>query len=69
MRPLSPRSMWHFTRVYYHTQTTVHMHLTNHGYFDRGKNTNTPILAPCRNKDGAGSGISGLYLWGLHIPL
>ena len=28
--------------------------------FDRA---NTPIGAPCRDKEGAGSGISSLYLW------
>ena len=39
-----------------------HTHLMNHGYFDYGKNPKTPIWAPYRNKDGAGSGISGVYL-------
>ena len=37
--------------------------LTNHGYFDRGKYRIPPTEAPCRDNDGAGSGISGLYLW------
>ena len=35
-----------FTRVYFHAQTAVHTNLTNHGYFDRGKNPNTPNLSP-----------------------
>ena len=37
----------------------------NHGYFDRGKTWIPPIGAPCRNKDGTGSGISGAYLWSI----
>ena len=46
MRPRSSRAVGRFTRVYLHAQTAVHMHLTNHGYFDRGKNPNTPNLSP-----------------------
>ena len=46
-------------------QTTVHAgHIrTFHGYFDYGKNQKTPNLSPYRDQDGAGLGISGLYLW------
>ena len=52
-----------FTRSYLHAQTAV-QNLTNHGYFDLGKETRIPpVGAPCRGKDCAGSGISGLYLW------
>ena len=32
-----------------------------------GKTRIPPIGAPCLDKDGAGSGISGLYLWSVHI--
>ena len=39
------------------------MHLTNHDYFDYGKTQRPPFEPPCRNKDGARSGISGVYLW------
>ena len=44
------------------------MHLTNHHYFDYGKNPKTPNLSPrqpcllLRVQDGAGSGISSVYL-------
>ena len=40
---------------------------TNHGFFDREKNLNTQIGAHAKIKDGTGSGISGLYLWGYHM--
>ena len=43
-----------------------HMYLPNHGYFDYGKNLKTPIWAPCRDKNGAGFGISLVYLWQKH---
>ena len=62
MHQRSSRPVQHFKGVYFHAQTTVHTHLTNQDYFDRLKNPNTPIGAPCQNKDGAGSGISRLYL-------
>ena len=32
-------------------------------YFDYGKNPKTPNLSPCQDKNGAGSGISPVYLW------
>ena len=58
----SSRGVWRFMRVYLHALTAVHTHLTNHGYFDGGKNLNTPNLSPrCRDKNGAGSGISPAY--------
>ena len=41
----------------------AHTHLLNHGYLIAGKTRIAPTGAPCRDKDGAGSGISGLYLW------
>ena len=63
MRPWSLRAIRRFTRVHLYAQTAVHTHLTNHGYFDRGKTRIPPIWAPCRNKDVASSGISGVYLW------
>ena len=46
MCPRSSRAVRHFTCVYFHTQTAVHTHLTNHGYFDRRKTPNTPNLSP-----------------------
>ena len=39
------------------------MHLKYHNNFDYRKNPKTPYWAQCRVQDGAGSGISGLYLW------
>ena len=36
----------HLTPVYLHAQTAAHTHLLNHGYFDRGKNPNTPNWTP-----------------------
>ena len=62
--------MRHFTCVYLHTQTAIHTHLVNHNYFDHGKSPKIPpIGAPCRDKDGAGFGISGLYLsYWLNLP-
>ena len=58
----------HSTPVYLQAQTTGcrwPMHQRNPGYFDCGKNPNTPIGAPCRkeNHNGANSWISGLTLW------
>ena len=55
-----------FMCVYPQVQTAVHTHLMNHGHFHGGKNLNAPIGAPCWDKDGIGSGISGLYLWWWH---
>ena len=40
-----------------------HTHLMNHGYFDYRKTQRPPIWTPCRDKNGAGSGISLVYLW------
>ena len=40
----------------------TYTHLTNH-YFHNGKNQKILIFSPCRDQDGPGSGISGLYLW------
>ena len=67
MCPRSSRAVRRFTHVYVHAQITVHAHLANHSYFDRGKNLNTPIGAPCLDEDGAGSGISTLFK--IHTPL
>ena len=67
MRPQSSHAVQHFTRVYLHARTAI-----NTGDIRTWRTTivlitkNTqrpPIWAPCRNKDGAGSGISGVYLW------
>ena len=46
MHPRSSHTVQHFTSVYFHAQTAVHMHLTNLSYFDREKNQNTPNLSP-----------------------
>ena len=40
-----------------------HIHRTKHGYFDYRENPKTPTWTPCRDKNGAGSGISFVYLW------
>ena len=60
MHPRSPHMVRRVTHVYLYAQTA----LTNHGYFDRGRNPNTPKWSPnqCWDKDGAASVISGLYL-------
>ena len=50
MRPQSLRNLRRFTRVYIHTQAAVHMRLTNHGYFDRGKSPNVPLEPHARIK-------------------
>ena len=55
------------SHVYFHAQTAVYMYLMNHGYFDSGKTQRPPIWAPFRYKNGAGSGISLVYLWCSHI--
>ena len=57
MHPRSLSTVRRFTHVYHQAQTVVHTHPTNHGYFDRGKNLNTPNWSPCWGRDGAGSGI------------
>ena len=46
MRPRSSRAVQRFKCVYLHAQIAVHAHLTNHCYFDQGKNPNTPNLSP-----------------------
>ena len=66
MRPWSLRTVQPFTHVYLHTQTAVdagdiHTWQTT-VIFITGKSRRPRIWAPCRNKDGAGSGISGVYL-------
>ena len=38
----SLRTLRHFAHVCRHAQTTVHMHLINHGYYDGGINPDTP---------------------------
>ena len=63
MRPRSSCAVRHFRCVYLHAQTAVHTHLTNHNYFELFLTQIPPIGTPCRDKNGAGSGISGLYLW------
>ena len=63
MRPQSLffalRAAFHASNL--HAQTAVHLHKSL--LFCLREKTNTPIGAPCQDKDGAGSGISGLYLW------
>ena len=50
MRERSSRAVRRFTRVYLHaadrSRCRWHTHLTNHGYFDNGKNPKTPNLSP-----------------------
>ena len=42
MRAQPLRAVQHFTPVYFHAQAAVHTSLLNCGYFDHGKNLNTP---------------------------
>ena len=54
----------YFMRVYFHAQTTVHMHLKNHSYFDRGEKAKYPRLEPHAGiKMEQILGFFGLYLW------
>ena len=50
----SSRTRQRFTHLYLHaadhSRCRWHTHLTNHGYFDYGKNPKTPIWASCRIK-------------------
>ena len=51
MRPRSLRAMQRFALVCLQAQIALlvckqHMHLTNHGYFDYGKNPKTPQIQP-----------------------
>ena len=46
-----------------HSRCRWHTRLTNRGYFDYGKNPKNPQFDPlARNQEGAGSGISRVYL-------
>ena len=67
MRPWSLRAMQCFTCVYLHAQTTVDAGdirtWRTTVILMTGKTQRPQIWAPCRNKDGAGSGISLAYLW------
>ena len=58
--------MQHFTCVYLHTQNAVYTHLTSHGYLIAGQTWIPLIGAPCWDKDGAGSGISGISVGTCH---
>ena len=44
MHPWSSRALQCFTRVYLHAQTTVHTHLTNHGYLKSQEKLKYPQL-------------------------
>ena len=61
------RSVWHFTRVHLHTKTAVDAGgirtWRTMVILIMGNTRRPPIWAPCRNKDGIGSGISLVYLW------
>ena len=50
-----------------HRSCRWHTHLMNHGYFDYMKTWRPPIWAPCWDKNGAGSGISLVYLWQYYL--
>ena len=67
MRPRSLRAVRRFTRVYLHAQTAVDAGdirtWQTMVILISGKTWRPPNWAPCRNQDGAGSGISCVYLW------
>ena len=68
MRSLSLRAVvQRFTRVCLHAQTVVHVGntptLQTTVILITGKTRWPQNWAPCQNKDGAGTGISGVYLW------
>ena len=65
MRPRSLSARGHFTRVYLHAQTSVHMHLMNHFLIAR-KNKYSQLVPYA---DDEGSQISDLYLWYRHVYL
>ena len=44
-------------------QTAIHTHLMNHDYFDLLDIPEDPNLGPYCDKNGAGFGISLVYLW------
>ena len=77
MRSWSSPAVQHFTRVYLHAWTTVDAGDIRTWrimvILITGKTQRPPIWAPCRNKDGAGSGISRVYLcnrpklWGFSL--
>ena len=46
MRPRFSRTMRHVTHVFLHIKIRVQTHLTNHSYFDQGKNLNTANRSP-----------------------
>ena len=67
MRPWSLHAVRHFTRVYLHTRTVVDAGDICTWWTTfiliTGKTWRPLIWAPCRIQDGAGSGISRVYLW------
>ena len=67
MCPWSLPSMRRFTYVYLHAKTVVDAGdirtWQTTVILIKGKTQRPPIWAPCRNQDGAGSGIFRVYLW------
>ena len=67
MHPWSLRAVWRFTGVHLHAKTAVDATdirtWPTTVILITGKPRRPPIWAPCRNKDGTGSGISLVYLW------
>ena len=69
--PRSLHTMQHFMHAFIITLRLQHDAVkyapNNPDYFYNGKNLKTPKFSPRQDQDGAGSGISGLYLWLKHI--
>ena len=67
MRQRSSRAVQHFMHVHLHARTAVDAGdictWRTTVILITGQTRRPPIWAPCRNQDGAGSGISGVYLW------
>ena len=67
MRPRSSHTVRCFTHVYLHAQTAVDEGDIRTRWTTviliAGKTWRPPIWAPCQDKNGAGSGISPVYLW------
>ena len=66
MRPRSSCAVRPLTRFNLHAQTAVDADDLLTGILITGKTQRSPIWVPCRDRNGAGSGIFRVYLWEEH---